>query len=41
VYGGVHVQEASVTDAIPTGTAIGEFVANNLLKAITPEVASA
>lgn len=34
VYGGVHVLEASVTDAVPTGTGIGDFVANNLLQPI-------
>jgi hypothetical protein len=30
VCGGIYVQEASVTDAVPTGT--GEFVANDLLQ---------
>jgi hypothetical protein len=34
VYGGVHVLEASVTDAVPTGFSIGNFVANNLLQPI-------
>ncbi|MGF1602034.1 MAG: vanadium-dependent haloperoxidase [Thermosynechococcaceae cyanobacterium] len=37
VYGGVHVREASVTDAVPVGNAIGDFVANNLLQALNPE----
>jgi hypothetical protein len=32
VYGGVHVREASVTDAIPTGFNIGNFIANNFLQ---------
>ncbi|HBY80046.1 MAG TPA: phosphoesterase, partial [Cyanobacteria bacterium UBA11148] len=30
VYGGIHVREATVTDALPTGLAIGEFIAQNL-----------
>lgn len=30
VYGGIHVREATITDALPTGFAIGEFVAQNL-----------
>jgi hypothetical protein len=36
IYGGVHVREASVTDAVPTGFNIGEYVASNLFQAITP-----
>ncbi|GBF79851.1 CARDB domain-containing protein [Aphanothece sacrum] len=35
VYGGVHVREASVTDAVPTGYNIGEYVATNFFQAIT------
>jgi hypothetical protein len=34
VYGGVHVREASVTDALPTGLAIGNFVAENFFQPI-------
>jgi hypothetical protein len=34
VYGGVHVREATVDDALPTGLAIGNFVAQNLFKTV-------
>jgi len=30
VYGGVHVLEATITDALPTGVGIGNFVAQNI-----------
>ena len=30
VYGGIHVREATVTDALPMGLAVGNFVAENL-----------
>ena len=32
VYGGVHVREATVTDALPIGFEIGNFVAESFLK---------
>lgn len=31
VYGGIHVREATITDALPMGYAVGEYVAQNLL----------
>ncbi|MGB3240177.1 MAG: CARDB domain-containing protein [Geitlerinemataceae cyanobacterium] len=31
VYGGIHVREATVTDALPMGVAVGNYVAENLL----------
>lgn len=34
VYGGIHVREATVDDALPTGFAIGNFVAQNLFKIV-------
>lgn len=34
VYGGVHVRESTVDDALPTGLAIGNFVAQNLFKTV-------
>ena len=34
VYGGIHVREATVDDALPTGLAIGNFVAQNLFKTV-------
>ncbi len=34
VYGGVHVREATVDDALPTGLAVGNFVAQNLFKTV-------
>lgn len=34
IYGGVHTREASVTDALPTGINIGNYVANNVAQAI-------
>jgi membrane-associated phospholipid phosphatase len=34
VYGGIHVRESSVTDALPTGLNIGNFVAQNLFQPI-------
>ncbi|HBE17049.1 MAG TPA: phosphoesterase [Cyanobacteria bacterium UBA11149] len=30
VYGGIHVREATITDALPMGWAVGNFVAENL-----------
>ena len=30
IYGGIHVREATMVDAVPTGLAIGNFVAQNL-----------
>jgi CARDB/PAP2 superfamily len=32
VYGGIHVREATVTDALPTGIEIGNYVAENLFQ---------
>jgi hypothetical protein len=32
VYGGVHVREATITDALPTGLEIGKFVSENLFQ---------
>jgi hypothetical protein len=32
VYGGIHVREATVDDALPTGLAVGNFVATNLFQ---------
>lgn len=34
VYGGVHVRESTVDDALPTGLAVGNFVAQNLFKTV-------
>ncbi|MEG5031282.1 hypothetical protein QUB36_29635 [Microcoleus sp. AT8-B1] len=34
VYGGVHVREATIDDALPTGLAVGNFVAQNLFKTV-------
>lgn len=34
VYGGVHVRESTVEDALPTGLAVGNFVAQNLFKTV-------
>ncbi len=34
VYGGIHVRESTVDDALPTGLAIGNFVAQNLFKTV-------
>jgi hypothetical protein len=34
IYGGVHVREATIDDALPTGLAIGNFVAQNLFKTV-------
>ena len=34
VYGGIHVREATIDDALPTGFAIGNFVAQNLFKTV-------
>lgn len=34
VYGGIHVREATVDDALPTGFAVGNFVAQNLFKTV-------
>ena len=34
VYGGIHVREATVDDALPTGFAVGNFVAQNLFKIV-------
>lgn len=34
IYGGIHVREATITDAVPTGQAIGNFVAQNLFQAV-------
>ena len=34
VYGGIHVREATIDDALPTGFAIGNFVAQNLFKIV-------
>jgi len=34
VYGGIHVREATVDDALPTGLAVGNFVAQNLFKTV-------
>lgn len=34
VYGGIHVLEASVTDSLPTGRNIGNFVVNNIAQPI-------
>jgi hypothetical protein len=34
VYGGIHVRESSVTDALPTGLNIGNFVAQNLFQPV-------
>jgi CARDB/PAP2 superfamily len=31
IYGGIHVREATITDALPIGLAVGEYVAQNLL----------
>jgi CARDB len=31
IYGGIHVREASITDALPMGYSVGEYVAQNLL----------
>jgi hypothetical protein len=30
IYGGIHVREATVTDALPAGYNVGDFVANNI-----------
>lgn len=38
VYGGVHVREATVTDALPAGLALGTFVAENLFQPIANSV---
>ena len=37
LYGGIHVREASITDAVPTGLNVGEFVANTVAQPISPE----
>jgi membrane-associated phospholipid phosphatase len=34
VYGGVHTREATVTDSLPTGLEIGQFVAENFFPAL-------
>lgn len=34
IYGGVHVREATITDALPMGVAIGNFVADHLFQPI-------
>ncbi|WP_293130161.1 vanadium-dependent haloperoxidase [Microcoleus sp. bin38.metabat.b11b12b14.051] len=34
VYGGIHVRESTVDDALPTGLAVGNFVAQNLFKTV-------
>jgi hypothetical protein len=39
VYGGVHVREATITDALPAGLAVGTFVAENLFQPIANSVA--
>ncbi|WP_013323524.1 CARDB domain-containing protein [Gloeothece verrucosa] len=34
VYGGVHVRESTITDALPTGLNIGNYVAENLFQPV-------
>jgi hypothetical protein len=34
IYGGVHVREATLDDALPTGLAVGNFVAQNLFQTV-------
>jgi hypothetical protein len=34
VYGGIHVRESTITDALPTGLNIGNFVAQNLFQPV-------
>lgn len=34
IYGGIHVREATITDALPMGYAVGEYVAQNLMTPI-------
>ena len=34
VYGGIHVRESTITDALPTGSDIGNFVAQNLFQPV-------
>lgn len=35
IYGGVHTREATVTDSLPTGLEIGQFVAENFFQSIS------
>lgn len=35
IYGGIHVREATITDALPMGYAVGEYVAQNWLTPIS------
>jgi hypothetical protein len=34
IYGGVHTREATITDSLPTGLEIGQFVAENLFQSV-------
>jgi hypothetical protein len=34
IYGGVHTREATVTDSLPAGLEIGQFVAENLFQRV-------
>jgi CARDB len=35
IYGGIHVREATITDALPMGYAVGEYVAENLMRPVS------
>ncbi len=34
IYGGVHTREATITDSLPTGIEIGQFVAENFFESV-------